>query len=115
MSSSPGGSNESLETRLGVLTERVTGSERAMVLQAKEYERRLEELNHAHARQVAMQMTFVSKDSWDGMMEWRDGVNKSLTLLDGKAAAASSARVLLFQIIAAIMSLLALAAILWRR
>ena len=49
----------------------------ALKLQAAEYERRLDNLNHEHARIAATQITYVSREIWDrAEKEDRDWKNK---------------------------------------
>jgi hypothetical protein len=134
---------EELDVRVAVLEEHLRGMETALQLQHEEYQRRLDELNHAHEKQVQDQATYVERRLYDaGMTEWgkwreqtnaavatwdgrhvsretfdsfvketsvwRDSVRETLALLSGRSTGVSGARVLLFQILAAIMAALSL-------
>lgn len=50
------------------IDERFQRVEQALQLQAKEYERRLDLLNHAHERQVEIQHTYVTQEKYDDRM-----------------------------------------------
>ena len=50
-----------VEERLARLEERVEGFDRARALQADEYKRRLDELNHAHERAIEDRAGFVDR------------------------------------------------------
>lgn len=54
-----------ISTDVAVLKEKIVGIERAISKQALEYERRLTELNHAHAQQVARNETYVPRETAD--------------------------------------------------
>lgn len=60
---------------------------RALELQAKEYERRLETLNHESKRIYEVQVNSVSRESWDITMKewnkWREDVNRHIYRLHG--------------------------------
>lgn len=58
-----------LLVRIAVLEERLKAMGEALRLQAKEYERRLLDLNHAHEKQVEDQRTYVSLDKYEGFEE----------------------------------------------
>lgn len=60
---------ESFEVRLARLQEEFWASEKALQIQAKEYERRLETLNHAHERAEGLQHTFVPQDKFEDRLE----------------------------------------------
>lgn len=60
---------ESLETRLAVLETIVAERDKARSLQAKEYERRLESLNHEAAKLASMQATYLPREVWEGVAE----------------------------------------------
>jgi len=57
--------NNSIEVRLARLEERVKSFDLARELQAKEYARRLDELNHAHERAVADRAGTVTRTVCD--------------------------------------------------
>ena len=57
--------------RLAVLETRLNGTIENITLQAREYERRLGELNHSHQQQVDRNATYVSRELWDSKLaEW---------------------------------------------
>jgi hypothetical protein len=61
--------------KIAVLEEKVQAAEREKILQAKEYERRLSDLNHAHEQAVKRNAEFVSSELHDaGMRELRTSV-----------------------------------------
>jgi len=92
---------ESVTVRLSVLEEQVKADRRALELQAKEISRRLDELNHAHEKQVKDQQTYVSADKFDGYVanqdSWRSKVDTTLALLEGKSGGVGLARAALNQ------------------
>jgi hypothetical protein len=59
---------EFLEQKIEALTlimnERQAATRSALSLQAKEYERRLADLNHAHAQAQQMLATYVPRETW---------------------------------------------------
>lgn len=77
-----------LEVRVSVLEERMRGRETALQLQGNEYERRLAELNHAHAKQVKDQATYISQDKFEGFLAethvWRGKIDKTLDAMEGR-------------------------------
>jgi uncharacterized protein YjbK len=56
---------ENLEVRLAVMESQMADLKHGIALQAREYERRLEELNHAHERQVESNRHYVSREAWE--------------------------------------------------
>ena len=59
-------------TRIAVLEERILGRDAALKLQAVEYERRLEDLNHAHQQAVEQRAQFLPREVYDiAVSEWR--------------------------------------------
>ena len=58
--------------------------DKALQLQAAENKRRLDELNHEHARVAQAQQTYVSKDTWDGYVKgdllWKTAADRSVQL-----------------------------------
>lgn len=110
---------KSTDVRLAVLEEKHKALRSEIKKQAKEYQRRLAELNHAHDKQVQDQQTYVSEDKfagWQGEIgSWRNQVSKTLAELEGRSAGGGSARALFFQILPLLISILALVAILWKR
>lgn len=61
--------------KIAVLEERIQGLREAISLQAAEYARRLDELNHAHARATEDKGKFITGElfysKWDEMVKWR--------------------------------------------
>lgn len=51
--------------RIAVLETKLQSADEARVLQAREYERRLQDLNHAHQQAVDRNATFVSRELYD--------------------------------------------------
>src|SRR5437667_5151568 len=54
-----------LRTEIEILKVRLEAANEAKQLQAREYERRLMELNHAHAEQVERNAQYVSREAFD--------------------------------------------------
>lgn len=74
-----------LDERFSNLDERFDHTNKALELQAKEYSRRLDDLNHAHAEAVRLQATFVSFDKWeDKMLSEAEARKIALDRLDEK-------------------------------
>jgi hypothetical protein len=106
--------------RIIVLEERIRGIELATALQAKEYERRLQDLNHAHDKQVQDQQTYISEDKFNGYQSkidgWRTTVDAFMAKNEGRSGGMSSAQALLFQILALAIGLLGIAAaVFWNK
>src|ERR1700691_3540245 len=95
--------------RIAVLEEKVAAQRREIIDQAKEYERRLTELNHAHDKQVRDQQTYVSGDQfrgWQGEMNsWRAQVSGDLSKLQGREGGSAGVRAIVLQIIPMIIAL----------
>ncbi len=76
---------ETLETRITRLEERLAAKETATQLQAKEYERRLTDLNHAHEQAQEKNAEYLPRETWEAAVEqwndWRSGVNRDLARL----------------------------------
>ena len=53
------------EVQIAVLEERLRAMDKALTLQAIEYDRRLRELNHAHEQAVEVQHTYVTDEVHD--------------------------------------------------
>ena len=66
--------------------------ERALELQAKEYDRRLEDLNHAHARALSAEAHTVQQAVYDATMEdldvWKASVKEDIAVLRGEVGKA---------------------------
>jgi|ERR1700679_372278 len=101
--------DKKLENRVSVLEEKVKSQRREIKTQAKEYQRRLLELNHAHDKQVQDQQTYVSEDKftgWQGEMNsWRNNVSSELSKLQGREGGVGSTRGLVLQAIPIIIAL----------
>ncbi len=93
------GAGEGMETndhealvRLAVLETRLNGTVENITLQAKEYERRLNELNHAHAQQSERNAEYVRRDVYDSKLneweQWRRQIDQWRWVSIGAAAAA---------------------------
>jgi biopolymer transport protein ExbB/TolQ len=55
------------EVEIACIKERLIAGSTALALQAREYERRLEDLNHAHAQAVSVQKTYVTRELHDSI------------------------------------------------
>lgn len=76
-----------LDQRFANLDERFGHTDKALELQAKEYERRLADLNHAHEEALRVQHTFVSIDKYEDKMESEEQARSlALDRLDEKIA-----------------------------
>lgn len=73
--------HEALLVEIAVLKEKLAGVREAISKQALEYERRLQELNHAHQQQQDRNAQYVSREAWEArnemMDDWRRDVDKS--------------------------------------
>jgi hypothetical protein len=67
--------------RLTVLEAKHEAAEKARAVQAIEYARRLDELNHEHARVLERNADFVSRDKFEGHA---NTVNAKLAVLEGR-------------------------------
>ncbi len=98
--------------RIVRLEERVRSDRRALKLQRKEYKRRLRDLNHENAKNLARNAEFVSLDKFEGMesesRRAREAVQVTLSELKGRESGILSARALLFTIIGLVLAVLAL-------
>jgi hypothetical protein len=54
-----------IEGRLAVVEARMEERDKFLALQAKEYARRLDELNHAHANAVERNSLYVTRETWE--------------------------------------------------
>ena len=55
----------SIPTKVAVLEERLEQEKESKILQAKEYERRLDALNHANEKMTKLEETFMTKDAYE--------------------------------------------------
>ena len=115
-----------LTVRIAVLEEKVAASEREKVLQAREYERRLQDLNHAHEKQVRDQATYISEDkfngflgevnAWRGAMDaWKGTVVGALAGFEGIKGGSTTLRNLIIQSITVLISLSALLVVAFKK
>lgn len=104
--------NVSSDTKIAILEERLRSLRMEIDKQAREYERRLSELNHAHERAVEDKSNYVSLDSfvgWQGEINaWRGEVSTKLTLLEGRSSGTSSAQELIFKILPLLVAIAAI-------
>lgn len=95
-----------VQERVSILEERDRALRREIALQAAEYARRLDELNHAHAKQVTDQQTYVSGDTyrgWQGEINtFREEVGRFMAAQMARSAGSSGTRDLALQIMVAI-------------
>ena len=107
------------QVRIAVLEEKVAAQRQEIASQAKEYERRLTDLNHAHEKQVKDQQTYVSDDKflgWQGEINTRLGVISGvLAELQGRSGGVNSARTIVFQIIPMLIALVAVIALVFKK
>lgn len=79
---------ELLDSRFDNLDQRFDHTNKALELQAREYERRLSDLNHAHEEALRVQHTFVSIDKYEDKMKSEEEARKiALDRLDEKISA----------------------------
>ena len=78
------------QTRISVLEERIRGMEQARALQATEYERRLDDLNHAHEQARQTLATYLPRDVFEkveqGWTAWKSKVDIEMALDRGRKA-----------------------------
>jgi recombinational DNA repair ATPase RecF len=108
---------ESHSVRIAVLEQQLRDRDIQLALQAKEYERRLDELNHAHDKQVEDQRTYVSEDKFAGyaskMDTWRNDVSLALAQLQGQAGGKGSVGRIVVQVLTLLISGAVLVALFW--
>lgn len=77
-----------LEHRLTVMEERSDAYNRALLLQAEEYERRLSELNHEARRMAERDRLFIPRETFEvfeaDLRNWRYTVNQALATVSGR-------------------------------
>lgn len=70
---------QELTVKIAVLEERIRGREEALQLQASEYERRLDDLNHEHDKNKERNAEFVRREQYDATLNsltvWRRTVD----------------------------------------
>lgn len=73
-----------------ILDQRIDFMNVALRLQAIEYERRLEGLNHEQARLASDRERFVAREVYEtaesSLSVWRDGVNRAILLAAGRTS-----------------------------
>jgi len=83
--------DETLETTVAVLTERIRGMEKATTLQAAEYERRLDFLNGEASQLKAMQERYVPRETYDADTKadraWKSVTERQMSNWSGRLAA----------------------------
>ena len=88
-----------LEVEVSILRTKLESSETTRSLQAVEYERRLQELNHNLRDQHERNALFVSRESWDihnsKMDDWRRSIDQWRWISVGMGAASGGAMALL--------------------
>ena len=103
---------QELTIEVAVLKTRVNGKEEALRIQAAEYERRLDDLNHAHALARQTLATYLPREIfdkiWSGWEDWRRAV-------DDDRSTQAGGRAMLMAIIAIVLSLATLAITLFLR
>jgi len=101
---------EELKTQIAVLQEKIASMQEAKVLQAKEYERRLEELNHAHAKAEQRNADYLPRELFERTMEelrlWRERVDHSISTAQGSRAGVFAAAGIVISVVAALIALL---------
>jgi len=106
-----------IAVKIAVLEEKVFNLQVAIDKQAKEYERRLAELNHAHEKQVADQSTYVSGaryEGWQGEINsWRSDVSNKFAVIEGRSGGITSTRALILQVLPMIIAILSIIAVIW--
>lgn len=82
-----------LEARVAVLEEQIRGMDRALQIQARQYEARLESLNGERARQLEDRANFISRDVYDSshkdLMDRVLRVEAKITSIESEHAGAS--------------------------
>jgi hypothetical protein len=100
--------------RLARLEEKHEGALRALNLQAAEYERRLEALNHAHQRHEQFAGQFVSEQIFNAYQKQVSNkfevINAFISELRGMASGKVSTRHLMFEVVTLIVAAIAVAA-----
>jgi hypothetical protein len=105
------------ELKIAILEERLRGMRDAIEKQAREYERRLTELNHAHEKQVQDQSTYVSSDRYEGWQgeinAWKLDVSKQLTIMEGRSTGIVKVQGLIFQILPMLIAIASIIALIY--
>ncbi len=95
--------NLTSHVRIAVLQEQITGLKDAIVLQAKENERRLQELNHAHQAQIDRNAQYVSREAFElrtrEIDKWRREVDMWRWISIGAGIAGGGAAAAVFKVL----------------
>jgi len=99
------GKIQELVVELAVLDTKFHAAQDQLKQQAIEYERRLHELNNAHAKAEAVLHTYITRELFDrhtaDLTSWKERIDKELSIQSGKNA-------MLLAIISFVMSFAAL-------
>lgn len=75
--------------RIAILETQITNLKENLTIQAREYERRLTDLNHAHAQSVSDKATYMTKELFDSKHEelivWKSELDRWRAKLYGFA------------------------------
>ena len=103
---------QELTIEVAVLKTRLDAKEHALAIQAREYERRLDETNHVLAREKEDKRTYLRTDTFDlkmsGLDDWR-------RLVDADRSESVGSKAMLTAIIAIVLSIATLAITLFLR
>ena len=90
------------------IDERLCSRDNALALQAKEYERRLGDLNHEQARLLADRERFLPRETYEAhrkdLDDWRTTVNKNFATSTGRVTTLVTVAVVLSAISAALIT-----------
>jgi hypothetical protein len=86
---------EYIDQRITMLAEAHTREhellDRALAIQAREYERRLDELNHSHAEARRVLATYITRDLYESSQKdltvWKSNIDKAIANMAGRNAA----------------------------
>jgi len=102
---------ELIDARFDGVDSRLKARDDATILQAREYERRLDDLNNEHDRIAAAVSANVSADTWEAFKrtydEWRKGVDQTLNEGRGKAQGVSASLGLMLGVAGVVLPFLA--------
>jgi len=105
-------SEQDLILKVAVLEERIANAKESLEKQAREYERRLTELNHAHEQSVEDKMDFLERSvyekSEDEHDQWRRSVATRLDIMAGRDATKAATLALALAVIGVLGSLISL-------
>ena len=98
---------QELLVEVAVLKSRLNDSKDALNVQAKEYERRLSELNHAHTLAEKRDIQFVSRDLHDRLHITVGNLENRITAIESKNS-------VMYAVAAMVVALVSLAVTAWR-